>query len=319
AHDEKVRLHNTRHAPGNAQNILRRQINELEAEITQAVAESAEGGAEGSAFDDVVDQAVQDEINVYLHQETLRFISRDLATQSFDPDVSTWTDLDDDEVQNIMLNEEEVRVKSEIWDRENKEFVEEQERKRVAREQESSSRKRRRSTKKRVVVAGATPLESAQNMLATRRLSKKINYDVLGKLLVNSDVKPKVEHVYGGMIPSGAPSRMPSAVGSPTSMSGFQTPTQLTLVNSSTHKAQIDRLPSALARISAAKKDETETIIYEEDEHNNVQSTVVEDAKATAGAAEDEDDDDDYDEEEEELYADAFAGELSGYEDADSD
>ncbi|KAJ2388620.1 transcription factor TFIIIB subunit brf1, partial [Coemansia sp. RSA 2559] len=318
AHNEKTRLHNMRSASGNAQDSLRRHVDELEAEITEAMSETAESIDE-NAFNEVVEQAFQDEINTYLHQESLRFISGSLATQNFDPDVSKWSDLDDDEVQNIMLNEEEVRVKSEIWDRENKEYVEEQERKRQAREQEVSSRKRRRSTKKRVVVAGATPLESTQNMLATRRLSKKINYDVLGKLLVNDEVKPKLEPVYGSMIPSGAPSRMLSAVGSPTSMSGFATPTQLTVANASTQKSQIDRLPSALARISSAKKEEPETIIYEEDEHNDVQSTAVDTAKAATAAANDDDDEDDYDEEEEEPYADTFAGDLSGYEDADSD
>ncbi|KAJ1796264.1 transcription factor TFIIIB subunit brf1 [Coemansia sp. RSA 2399] len=318
AHDDKTRLHNMRSVSGNAQDALRRHVDELEAEISGAVSETAEGIDE-HAFNEVVEQAFQEEINTYLHRESLRFISGSLATQNFDSDVSKWSDLDDDEVQNIMLNEEEVRAKSEIWDRENKEYVEEQERKRQAREQEVSSRKRRRSTKKRVVVAGATPLESTQNMLATRRLSKKINYDVLGKLLINDEAKPKFEPVYGSMIPSGAPSRMLSAVGSPTSMSGFATPTQLTMVNASTQKSQIDRLPSALARISSVKKEETETIVYEEDEHNDVQSTAVDTAKAVTTAANDDDDDDDDDEEEEEPYVDTFAGDLSGYEDADSD
>ncbi|KAJ1902591.1 transcription factor TFIIIB subunit brf1 [Coemansia sp. IMI 209127] len=318
AHDDKTRLHNMRSVSGNAQDALRRHVDELEAEISGAVSETAEGIDE-HAFNEVVEQAFQEEINTYLHRESLRFISGSLATQNFDSDVSKWSDLDDDEVQNIMLNEEEVRAKSEIWDRENKEYVEEQERKRQAREQEVSSRKRRRSTKKRVVVAGATPLESTQNMLATRRLSKKINYDVLGKLLINDEAKPKFEPVYGSMIPSGAPSRMLSAVGSPTSMSGFATPTQLTMVNASTQKSQIDRLPSALARISSVKKEETETIVYEEDEHNDVQSTAVDTAKAVTTAANDDDDEDDYDEEEEEPYVDTFAGDLSGYEDADSD
>ncbi|KAJ2515221.1 transcription factor TFIIIB subunit brf1 [Coemansia sp. RSA 1939] len=320
--NERTRLQVLQSAPSSVQDSLRRRIYALGEEIADAASGSSGDSAEAES-NEAEDQEIQDEINTYLNQERLKFISRELASQDFDPDVSTWSDLDDDEVQNIMLNEEEVRLKSEIWDRENKEFVEEQERKRQAREQDSGSRKRRRSTRKKVVIAGATPLESTQNMLATRRLSKKINYDVLGKLLVSDNAKPKAEPVHSTMIPSAAPSRMLSAVGSPTSMSGHATPTQQTFVGGGTQKSQIDSLPTALAGIYASKKEETETIIYEEDEHDDLQGTAVDRAKAaiaaTAAADQDDEDDDDSDEEEGEQYADTYADDIGGYDGADSD
>ncbi|KAJ1995394.1 transcription factor TFIIIB subunit brf1 [Coemansia sp. RSA 1358] len=280
-------------------------------EIDDSMSESAESLAE-SAFNDAVDQAFQEEMNLYLHQDALKFISTDLAHRSFDPDVSKWTDMDDDEVQNIMLNEDEVRLKSEIWDRENKEFMEEQERKRQARELETNARKRRRSTKKKVVVAGATPLESAQNMLAMRRLSKKINYDVLGKLLVNEEAKPKVEPIHGSMIPSGAPSRMLSVAGSPISTSGYATPTQQTVVNGA-QRNEIDGLPAALANVTSGSKDEARTIVYEEGHTEDLQSTAVDMAAAA------DDDEDEEDEDDEEHYADTYGEEFGGYDDADSE
>ncbi|KAJ1812601.1 transcription factor TFIIIB subunit brf1, partial [Coemansia sp. RSA 2599] len=187
------------------------------------------GDGEDAHFDKVVEDAFRDEFSQYLKNGALKLISPEVATDDYNPDVSTWSELDDDEVSNIMLTEDEVKLKTEIWDRENKEFMEERERKRLAKEAEIGGRKRRRSTKKKVVVAGATPLESAQNMLATRRLSKKINYDVLGKLFDNSiATRPKVEPLNTTMIPSAAPSRMISVVGTPTQQSGFATPTQET-------------------------------------------------------------------------------------------
>ncbi|KAJ2789381.1 transcription factor TFIIIB subunit brf1, partial [Coemansia guatemalensis] len=175
-----------------------------------AAPEAAPDANDDNALESVVDQALQEELSTYLSQDSLKFISSELAHADLSPDVSTWTELDDDEINNVILDEEEVRVKTEIWDLENKEFVEERERRRKAQEQDESARKRRRSVKKKVTVVGATPLESAQKMLATRRLSKKINYEVLGKLLDNEEPSPKAVKPHSGMIPSGAPSRMMS-------------------------------------------------------------------------------------------------------------
>ncbi|KAJ1717993.1 transcription factor TFIIIB subunit brf1, partial [Coemansia biformis] len=240
-----------------------------------------------------------EELATYLRDDSLKLISANMVRDDFAPDVSTWSDLDDDEVKNIILNDDEVQLKTELWDRENKEFVEEQERRRLARERDEGARKRRRSTKKKVVVVGATPLESAQNLLATRRLSKKINYEVLGKLLVSEDVKPRAGPAHSGMIPSGAPSRMMSIAGTPAPTSGYATPTQETMVGG-TYPNAIDRLPEALATIGPAA---AETIVYEEGE-NGPQSTAIElpagadgsAAGAATAGADGEDEEDEYDE-----------------------
>ncbi|KAJ2772442.1 transcription factor TFIIIB subunit brf1, partial [Coemansia nantahalensis] len=274
---------------------------------------AGDGAAQnGRTFESAVDQAIEEEFATYLKEDSLKLISARMVRDDFAPDVSTWSDLDDDEVKNIILNEDEVQLKTELWDRENKEFVEEQERRRLARERDEGARKRRRSTRKKVVVVGATPLESAQNMLATRRLSKKINYDVLGKLLVSEDVKPKAGPAHSGMIPSGAPSRMISIAGTPAATSGYATPTQETMVDSS-HPSAIDGLPAALATIARGT---AETIVYEEGD-SGLQSTAIElpagaAAPAAAGTAaadgEEEDEDDEYDEYEEggDAYADVY-------------
>ncbi|KAJ2809757.1 transcription factor TFIIIB subunit brf1, partial [Coemansia furcata] len=119
-------------------------------------ADSDNGEAEGEIeadilIEDTLDRVIREEVGIYLDDDELKLISSSMVNNDFGPDVSTWSDLDDDEVKNIMLTEEEVIVKTEIWDRENKEYMEEQERKRAARGLDSSGRKRRRSTKKKIV------------------------------------------------------------------------------------------------------------------------------------------------------------------------
>ncbi|KAI7834568.1 cyclin-like protein [Kickxella alabastrina] len=261
--------------------------------------EDAESAIDDDAFNNTVDQAFQQELETYLHDSSLKFVTSQLADDDFNIDVSTWNEFDDDEVRNIMLTEEEVKQKTEIWDRENKEFMEERERKRMAKEADSSGRKRRRSTKKKVVIAGATPLESAQNMLAMRRLSKKINYDVLGKLFDNTSApKPKTEGNRATMIPSAAPSRMMSVAGTPGMLSGYATPSQGSVASpTQVNGYDMSGLPAALAGI--AGKDGgadvlEETIVYEEGDHDP-QSTAVNLAQVA-------DDDDEYDDYEEDDY-----------------
>ncbi|KAJ2721760.1 transcription factor TFIIIB subunit brf1 [Coemansia sp. Benny D115] len=260
--------------------------------------EAGDSEHDDSEFDRHVDHAVEQELSSYLNSDTLRLISSKQIGDDFDPDVSTWTEIDDDEVANVMLNEDEVKQKTEIWDRENKEFMEERERKRLAKEAELGSRKRRRSTKKKVVLTGVTPLESAQNMLAMRRLSKKINYDVLGKLFDNSSAPSSATRT--AMIPSAAPSRMISTVGTPTAASGYASPTQeeaATFVQA--NGDDIAGLPAALANIASRAGEEhgvPETIVYEEGE-NDPESTAVNLAQVA-----DEDDEDEDDEEYEDDY-----------------
>ncbi|KAJ2702784.1 transcription factor TFIIIB subunit brf1 [Coemansia sp. IMI 203386] len=255
--------------------------------------------SEDPEFEKAVENAFRDEFSHYMQDGTLKLIGSNIATDDYNPDVSTWSELDDDEVSNIMLTEDEVKVKTEIWDRENKDFMEERERKRLAKEAESGGRKRRRSTKKKVLVAGATPLESAQNMLATRRLSKKINYDVLGKLFDNGiGSRPKVEPLNTTMIPSAAPSRMISIVGTPTQQSGFATPTQETAFSPTQNKTHdISGLPAALAGIAAKRvtiEENAGTVVYEEGQHDP-QSTAVNLAKIAEEDDEDEEEEEEYD------------------------
>ncbi|KAJ2864611.1 transcription factor TFIIIB subunit brf1 [Coemansia aciculifera] len=277
--------------PGSLEAIRKRIADDADSDDGEAEAEDDE------SIEDTLDQIIREEVGIYLQQDELKLISSSMVSDNFGPDVSTWSDLDDDEVKNIMLTEEEVATKTEIWDRENKEFMEEKERKRLARGLDTSARKRRRSTKKKVVVPGATPFESAQNMLASRRMSKKINYPALQKLLGPEVIKPKIDIGHPNMIPSAAPSRMYSMAGTPAAGSGYASPSQENAFGGATQVNSLDRLPAALANIALAPDAVTETIVYEEGDHD-LQSTAVDPAVVAAAA----DDDDDEEEEEEEYH-----------------
>ncbi|KAJ1719134.1 transcription factor TFIIIB subunit brf1 [Coemansia erecta] len=284
--------------------ILKRLRADDDQEYEDTGDEDEDGNTEADV-DDMIDDDIKDEFNRYLADTRLKLVSPNTIKEDFSADVSTWSDIDDDEVANIMLDDDEVKSKTEIWDRENKEFMEERELKRKAKEAETSGRKRRRSTKKNIAVPGATPLESAQNVLAMRRLSKKINYDVLGKLLDTSNApRSQSEHIHSTMLPSAAPSRMISVAGTPALRSGYATPSQETFFSQTQgNTSDISGLPAALAGIAGKKvsiSEHTETIIYEEGEHD-VDSTAVN----LAQVAEEDDDED-----EEEEYA---PYEMGGY------
>ncbi|TPX32454.1 hypothetical protein SmJEL517_g04472 [Synchytrium microbalum] len=106
-----------------------------------------------------------------------------------------WELLDDDnEIMNAFLTDDEVSLKKRIWEEENRDWEEKQERKRImelASGKSSQSKKPRKPRDKNAAnqAPAATAAEAARQLLATKKmLSKKINYDVLESLF--ADVKP---------------------------------------------------------------------------------------------------------------------------------
>lgn len=128
-------------------------------------------------------------------------------------DNETLSDIDDDEVKGYLHNDEEVRLKTIIWTEMNKEYLEEQEAKKAAIEASEKARiaafeaaatnsasaadlaaaaaaavaKLKKDRKqKRADEANRPPAESAadaaRHMLASKRLSSKVNYAVLATL-----------------------------------------------------------------------------------------------------------------------------------------
>ncbi|KAI8872424.1 cyclin-like protein, partial [Ramicandelaber brevisporus] len=113
-------------------------------------------------------------------------------------DVSTWTDVDDDEVSLMLLNKEEVERKEKIWMEENGAFMAELELKMKAKEEARKAdeeaaaanggklpRKRRTGGGNRKnssgdgIIEHGSAMEAASAMMNAKKFSRKINYDMI--------------------------------------------------------------------------------------------------------------------------------------------
>ncbi|OLY84195.1 Transcription factor IIIB 60 kDa subunit [Smittium mucronatum] len=110
-----------------------------------------------------------------------------------DIDVSKWENFDDPEIQNSLLNQDEIEIKTRIWTENNKDYLELQQLKALLKEKSDDTpnkpKPKRRKYNKTELKQGDTALESTKNMLVSKKLSKKINYDVLDTLF-EIDVSP---------------------------------------------------------------------------------------------------------------------------------
>ncbi|XP_068454850.1 BRF1 RNA polymerase III transcription initiation factor subunit b [Clinocottus analis] len=95
-------------------------------------------------------------------------------------------DIDDQEIDKYILNEWEVQVKTELWMKQNAEYLKEQkekeERIRKEKEQGTYKEKPKKSKKKKEQIQALTASEAIERMLEKKKISSKINYDVLRDL-----------------------------------------------------------------------------------------------------------------------------------------
>lgn len=101
------------------------------------------------------------------------------------------SDLDDDEINGYIMTENESKYKLEMWNQLNKEYLAELQEKeeRLAKEKEEGKpeKKRRRVSRKRNIGPSNTAGEAIEKMLQEKKISNKINYDILKAL-----TEPKV-------------------------------------------------------------------------------------------------------------------------------
>ncbi|KAG4304404.1 hypothetical protein PORY_002114 [Pneumocystis oryctolagi] len=102
----------------------------------------------------------------------------------------TLSDMDDDEIDQIILSESEVLAKTQVWMELNREYLAAQEAKRLKLEsdlkaginRQTKKRKKHKPKDSSSVNLPSTPVESAKKMLQQRTFSKKINYEALNYL-----------------------------------------------------------------------------------------------------------------------------------------
>ncbi|KAM3861141.1 transcription factor IIIB 90 kDa subunit-like [Diretmus argenteus] len=94
--------------------------------------------------------------------------------------------IDDQEIDKYILNDKEVQTKTALWMKQNEEYLKEQKEKeeRITKEKEQGTYKEKpkKSNKKREPIQASTAGEAIEKMLEQKRISSKINYDVLRDL-----------------------------------------------------------------------------------------------------------------------------------------
>ncbi|XP_022068099.1 BRF1 RNA polymerase III transcription initiation factor subunit b [Acanthochromis polyacanthus] len=94
--------------------------------------------------------------------------------------------IDDQEIEKYILNDKEVEVKTELWMKQNAEYLKEQKEKeeRINKEKEQGTykEKTKKKYKKREQIMASTAGEAIEKMLEKKKISSKINYDVLRDL-----------------------------------------------------------------------------------------------------------------------------------------
>ncbi|XP_046829461.1 transcription factor IIIB 90 kDa subunit [Vespa crabro] len=99
-------------------------------------------------------------------------------------------DIDDDELDDYIMTEKEAEFKDTLWKKVNAKYLTEQqekeERRKKEKEEGKPEKKRRRTTKRNKNQGPATTAgEAIEKMLQEKRISSKINYEVLKSLNVN--------------------------------------------------------------------------------------------------------------------------------------
>ncbi|XP_036150414.1 transcription factor IIIB 90 kDa subunit [Monomorium pharaonis] len=94
-------------------------------------------------------------------------------------------DIDDEELNSYILSEKESQSKSALWNKVNAEYLvqqKEKEEKRLKEKEEGKPEKKRRRTSKKHKMPANTAGEAIEKMLQEKKISSKINYEVLKNL-----------------------------------------------------------------------------------------------------------------------------------------
>lgn len=143
-------------------------------------------------IEELDDNFLKGEMESVLHDKNVQEISVAIqeSKKSSDKSYETLSDIDDDEINQIILNEQEVLAKTQVWMELNREYLAAQEARRLKLESDLKAginrqiKKRKKNKPKDSNSSNlpSTPVESAKKMLQQRTFSKKINYEALNYL-----------------------------------------------------------------------------------------------------------------------------------------
>ncbi|XP_067411037.1 transcription factor IIIB 90 kDa subunit isoform X1 [Emydura macquarii macquarii] len=142
-----------------------------------------------------ITESIKECISTKDRDHNLKVLSKDENTGDGELDLSG---IDDTEIDRYILDETEAQVKAELWMKENADYLKEQKEKeaRIAKEKELGiykEHKPKKSAKKREPIQASTAGEAIEKMLEQKKISSKINYNVLKDLNSKGGSTPQKE------------------------------------------------------------------------------------------------------------------------------
>ncbi|XP_031827459.1 brf RNA polymerase III subunit isoform X2 [Nomia melanderi] len=213
------------------------------------------------------------------------------------------TDLDDEELDSYIMSEKEAQFKHNLWNKVNSEYLaqqkEKEERRQKEKEEGKQEKKRRRTTKRN---KSQTPANSAgeaiEKMLQEKKISSKINYEVLKSLNVTINTPSKELQKAGEDVPPKQEVDNPASSSKTSSLlSPLKSEDKLTVT--STRRSRLVK-----PQVQIMKKEEAKTVT---ETHDKVR---IESAALKADTC-DLDETDDYIDEDAEAEVDADPTEMT--------
>ena len=178
------------------------------------------------------------------------------------------TGIDDDEIQSFLLTPEEVKFKTQLWMKVNKEYLQEQ-REKLKKEKEEREEmikqgidpdRKKRVYRKRKYGSSDTAVEAIEKMAVEKKISTKINYDVLKNLTVVHQSPPNDEVIKSPSKEESSASEtfLSPSVSIPMSLKNFPT-----IGTRGAKKIKMDTKPTLVTRSVPKKQVVSETKIIE--------------------------------------------------------
>ncbi|KAG0205838.1 transcription factor TFIIIB subunit brf1 [Mortierella sp. GBA30] len=196
-----MRSHNATQIAGMTQTKEVAKAENGEKENGEAEEEAEEAEEDIDEDDELLEEEMEEEMeaameNPLIREEAARLDAEEEARKLIP--FEDLDDVDDDEIESVILNEEEVKVKTQVWMELNKDYLLEQEAKRERLEKERlngviHTKKGRKKSKRNAPGPSATAAEAGKNILQPklpRQKSKKINYEALETMDDLFDTKP---------------------------------------------------------------------------------------------------------------------------------
>ncbi|KAI7907515.1 uncharacterized protein BX663DRAFT_445246 [Cokeromyces recurvatus] len=148
------------------------------------------------------DRQIGEEMESWLGDESIQQAAESLKKERKDrkkdeeEDVQedSLSDVDDEEIEAMILTADEVMLKTKIWYNNNKDYLEEMAvRRMVEKEKDSQPHTRKINRSKKNMQRANTPAEAAKQLMATKKISKKINQAIFDDLFETPESIAKIK------------------------------------------------------------------------------------------------------------------------------